>query len=213
METIAAPLIDCGVAALTLAGQTACGDRHLVKPFPNGALVAVVDGLGHGPEAAAVAALAVRTLESHAGESVISLVRRCHDRLRGTRGAVISLVSYSARDSTIMWLGVGNVEGVLLRRRDSTSQGRESLLLRGGVLGTELPALGAAVTPVSRGDILILATDGIRTEFAREVILTDPTQKIADRILASHRKPTDDALVLVSRYLGDKRRCHEDADS
>jgi negative regulator of sigma-B (phosphoserine phosphatase) len=204
METVNAPLIDCAVAALTLAGQAASGDRHLVKPFPNGALVAVVDGLGHGPEAAAVAALAVRTLERHAEQPVISLVKRCHETLRGTRGAVMSLASYSARDSTLIWLGVGNVEGVLLRQPHKTDQDRESLLLRGGVLGTQLPALTAAVIPVRRGDILILASDGIQTEFAREVIVTDPTQKIADRILAEYRKTTDDALVLVSRYLGDE---------
>ena len=59
----------------------------------------------------------------------------------------------------------------------------------------------AAVIPVRWGDILILATDGIRSDFARDVIVTDPVQRIADRILAEHRKGTDDALVLVSRYL------------
>lgn len=209
METIKAPLIDCGVAALTLEGQSASGDRHLVKPFPHGVLVAVVDGLGHGPEAAEAAELAVRTLESHAEQPVISLVKRCHDILRGTRGAVMSLASYSADDSTIMWLGVGNVEGVLLRQPHKTNQDRESLLLRGGVLGTQLPPLSAAVVPVSWGDILILASDGIRTAFAGGVIMTDPPQRIADRILAEHKKATDDALVLVSRYLGGESRCHE----
>jgi phosphoserine phosphatase RsbX len=173
----------------------------MVKPFPEGILVAVVEGLGHGPEAAAAAAEAVRTLESHPEQPVISLVKRCHEALRGTRGAVMSLASYSARHSTMMWLGVGNVEGVLLRRPDKLHEERESLLLRGGVLGTRLPALTAAVIPVRWGDILILATDGIRSDFARDVIVTDPVQRIADRILAEHRKGTDDALVLVSRYL------------
>jgi serine/threonine protein phosphatase PrpC len=187
-----------------MAGQTACGDRHLVKPLPDGVLVAVVDGLGHGPEAGDAAALAVRTLESHAEQPVISLVKQCHEALRGTRGVVMSLASYRARDSTMMWVGVGNVEGVLLRRSDKTHADRESLLLRGGVVGTQLPALTAAVIPVRWGDILILASDGIRSEFARDVIVSDPAQKIADRILAEHRKATDDALVLVSRYLSDK---------
>jgi phosphoserine phosphatase RsbX len=188
-----------------MVGQAASGDRHLAKPFPGGVLVAVVDGLGHGPEAAAAAALAVRTLESSAEQTVISLVERCHSTLRGTRGAVMSLASYSARNSTMVWLGVGNVEGVLLRRPGTRHEERQSLLLRGGVLGTRVPALTAAVIPVKWGDILILASDGIRGEFAGDVIVTDPPQKIADRILAEHGKTTDDALVLVSRYLGGKR--------
>jgi phosphoserine phosphatase RsbX len=183
-----------------MVGQAASGDRHLVKPFPDGVLVAVVDGLGHGPEAAAAAAL-----ESYAEQPVISLVERCHKTLRGTRGAVMSLASYSARESTMAWVGVGNVEGVLLRRPGTLRAGRESLLLRGGLVGTQVPALTAAVLPVRWGDILILASDGIRREFAGDVIVTDPPQKIADRILAEHGKTTDDALVLVSRYLGRKR--------
>jgi phosphoserine phosphatase RsbX len=188
-----------------MVGQAASGDGHLVKPFPDGVLVAVVDGLGHGPEAAAAAALAVRTLESYAEQPVISLVERCHKTLRGTRGAVMSLASYSARESTMAWVGVGNVEGVLLRRPGTLRVGRESLLLRGGLVGTQVPTLTAAVIPVKWGDILILASDGIRREFAGDVIVTDPPQKIADRILAEHGKTTDDALVLVSRYLGRKR--------
>lgn len=185
-----------------MAGQVTSGDRHLVTPFPGGVLVAVVDGLGHGPEAAEAAAQAVRTLESHPEQPVISLVKRCHEALRGTRGAVMSLASYSARDSTMIWLGVGNVQGVVLQRPHKMHERRESLLLRGGVLGTQLPALTAAVVPVRWGDILILATDGIRSEFARNVIVTDPVKTIADRILTEHTKGTDDALVLVSRYLG-----------
>jgi hypothetical protein len=64
--------------------------------------------------------------------------------------------------------------------------------------------VSAEVVPVRRGDILILATDGIRSEFTRGVIVTDPIQKIADRILADHGNATDDALVLVSRYLGSR---------
>jgi negative regulator of sigma-B (phosphoserine phosphatase) len=204
MEAVSAPLIEWGVGARTLAGQSASGDRYLVKPFPCGVLVAVVDGLGHGVEAAMAASLAVRTLESHAEQSVILLMKGCHEKLRGTRGAVMSLASFSARDGTMTWLGVGNVEGLLVHRSDRGHEPSDSLLLRGGVVGTQLPALSAAVLPVRRGDILILASDGIRREFARTVITTDPTQKIADRILADHAKSADDALVLVSRYLGDE---------
>ena len=62
------------------------------------------------------------------------------------------------------WLGVGNVEGVLIRADTRATPAAESVLLRGGVVGYQLPALQASVVPVSRGDLLILATDGIRKE-------------------------------------------------
>jgi negative regulator of sigma-B (phosphoserine phosphatase) len=203
MEALTATLIEAGAAGLALDGQSSSGDRCVVKPFPAGALVAVVDGLGHGEEAAEAAARAVHTLERNAEESVIALVKRCHEELRGTRGAVMSLASFSARDSTVTWMSVGNVDGRLLRRGDRRREAKESLLLRGGVVGVQLPPLGAAVLPIATGDTLILATDGIHREFDRAVNPVDSPQNVADCILAEHRRATDDALVLVVRYRGE----------
>lgn len=196
------PLIEWGVAALTLPGQSKSGDRHVVQPVPNGVLVAVIDGLGHGDEAATAAKIAVTTLERYAHESVISLLRRCQETLRETRGVVMSLALFNALDRTMTWLGVGNVEGRLLRVDPNASPQCEFLLLRGGVVGGQLPPLYASLFPVMAGDMLIFVTDGVDAPLIQEVILSDPPQQIADRILAKYSKGTDDALVLVARYLG-----------
>jgi hypothetical protein len=54
-----------------------------------------------------------------------------------------------------------------------------------------------------RGDTLIFATDGVRSDFASEHLAhDDPPQQLADRILARWGTKTDDALVLVARYVG-----------
>ena len=196
------PLIEWGVAARPLEGEVESGDLYVVKPFPKGVLVAAVDGLGHGPEAAAAARSAVAILKDYAHEPVISLLRRCHERLIRTRGAVMSLASFNALDSTMTWLGVGNVEGLLLRADAAADPPRENVLLRSGVVGCQLPALHAAILPVTRGDVLILATDGIRSGFAEDVSLSDPPQRIAEHILARRATGMDDALVVVARYLG-----------
>src|SRR5882672_3326043 len=82
-------LIEWGVATLALPGEAQSGDLYLVKPVGTGVLVAVVDGLGHGAEAATVAQAAVTALERHATESPLRLIERCHRALQGTRGAVI----------------------------------------------------------------------------------------------------------------------------
>jgi hypothetical protein len=196
------PLIEWGVAAQPLEGEAESGDLHVVQRFPKGVLVAAVDGLGHGPEAAAATRSAVAILKDYAHEPVISLLRRCHERLIRTRGVVMSLASFNALDNTMTWLGVGNVEGALLRADAKASPARESILLRGGVVGCQLPALHTATLPVTRGDVLILATDGIRGGFVEEVTLSDPPQQIAEHILARRATGMDDALVLVARYLG-----------
>ncbi len=194
--------IEWAVAARALQGEELSGDGHVVRPHAEGVLVAVVDGLGHGHQAAHATRKAVETLEAHAGESVIALMDRCHDALRSTRGAALSLASFSVRDSGMSWLGVGNVEGVLLRGRTTNRHRMESLILRGGVVGIQVPALHGSLVQIHRGDMLIFATDGIRYGFEQGVLAASPVQQTADRILKSHTRGTDDALVLVVRYLG-----------
>jgi phosphoserine phosphatase RsbX len=195
-------LIECGVAMTPIAGETESGDRCLVVPTDGSVLIAVIDGLGHGREAAKAAAVAAETLESCPSLSVTELLRRCHESMHATRGAAMSLASFSGQDRTLSWLGVGNVDGILLRRVPEDSVRDEKVLLRGGVVGLHLPPLRAAKLSVSAGDLLIFATDGIRPEFSSRVIRRDPPQRIADAICASHSKRNDDALVLVVRFTG-----------
>src|SRR5206468_11760132 len=94
--------IEWGSAGSALEGGQS-GDVHVVAPLPNGALVAVIDGLGHGAEAAAVAHVAARILQANAAEPVLALVQRCHEDLRKTRGVVMSLASFNAKDSSVTW--------------------------------------------------------------------------------------------------------------
>src|SRR5207245_4020510 len=170
---------------------------------PGGGVVARVVGLGHGAGAAEAGTAAVRSLERHGQAPIIPLIKACHQSLAGTRGVVMSVAEFDARAETMTWIGVGNVEGVLLRAQAAVSPRRESLLLRGGVVGAHLPALIAAIVPVTRGDTVIFATDGVRGDFTRENFAHgESPQPLADRLLAAWGTKTDDALVLVARYLG-----------
>lgn len=197
------PLLEVGVANVNFPGQAVCGDLHLVEFFPNGALVAVVDGLGHGQEAALAAQIAVAAIQEHADESVLALLKRCNEALCETRGAVMTLATFHEIDGTITWTGVGNVEAVLIRAEGQPNPPREYVLLHGGVVGNRLPPLRAFVLPVGPGDTLIMATDGIRSGFAEGLTAHDSPQRLAARILAHDAKGTDDALVLVARYQGE----------
>src|SRR5256885_10652057 len=104
----------------------------------------------------------------------------------------------------LTWLGVGNVEGLLVYGDGAARSGvrRASLAPRGGIVGSELPRLHPVVLPIAPGDTLFFATDGIREGFAEGLSPEAAPQQLADQILARHGKGTDDALVLVARYLG-----------
>lgn len=197
-----AKILEWGVAAAALPGQRESGDLHLVQDSPVGCLIAAVDGLGHGREAAAAARRAVGALASRRDDTVISLVRSCHRELAGTRGVTMSLAAFNASDDTMTWLAIGNVEGVLLRADPRSRRPMETILMRAGVVGLDLPRLQASVTAISPGDIVVLATDGIHRDFVQVIHPADQPQALAERVLRFHAKGTDDALVLAARYRG-----------
>ncbi len=198
----AGPLLEWGVAARPLPGEHESGDHFLVKTFPEGAAIAVVDGLGHGAEAAAAARRAVAAVEAAVRDPLLTLFRRCHDALVGSRGVVMSVASIDTRTSRVSWAGVGNVDAWLLHPHTHDGKARTSLVTRGGVLGREVPPLTPVSLPLDPGDILVFATDGIREGFIEGMSLEDAPQRAASRIMATHGKGTDDALVLVAKYLG-----------
>lgn len=194
--------MEYGVAKFILPGQGESGDRHLVCCGGDGVLIAVIDGIGHGEEAANAAEAAISILKTSAKEPVISLVERCHERLRSTRGVVLSLAFIDTLHGMMTWLGVGNVQGVLMRAGAQKGSVQEVLLLRGGVVGSQLPALQAAVLPIAMGDTLVFVTDGIRGEFVEGLSALESPQRAADKILKQHGRGNDDAIVLVVRLTG-----------
>ena len=195
-------MVEYGVAKAALSGQSESGDRHLVICNQKGVLIAAIDGLGHGEEAANAAEAAASILKAEADEPIISLVERCHENLRSTRGVVLSLASIDTSHSLITWLGVGNVQGVLMRYDTKRGNVLESLLLRGGVVGSQLPPLQATVLQIARGDTVYFVTDGVRRDFSQSLTALENPQRAADRILSKFRNGTDDALVLVARLTG-----------
>jgi serine phosphatase RsbU (regulator of sigma subunit) len=194
------PTLQWGVAAAPLPGQTESGDRSLVEPFQDGALVAVVDALGHGRRASQIATQAIETLTRHARDDVTTLILRCHEMLRERDGATVSLGSFDWRTHRVTWLGVGNVAGVLVPHAFQSEAPVRRLLVRGGVVGGDLPDLRPTVVALAPGDTLIIATDGIHEEFADELPGDLTPQPLAEHIFAHYAKSTDDALVLVARY-------------
>ncbi|MDB5397064.1 MAG: rsbX [Rhodospirillales bacterium] len=193
--------IDWGVAGCALGGAEVSGDLHMVVAHASGMLVGVADGLGHGAEAAVAAQAAARIFASHPGLPVDQLMVLCHEALRRTRGAVLSIASFDITAGSVEWVGVGNVEGILIRG-EAGPRARESLLLRGGVVGSRIPPLRAVTLRVDAGDTLIFATDGIGRQFVTTLPDDRSPQDLADDILRDHGKDTDDALVLVVRYRG-----------
>lgn len=192
--------IETAFATLPHPGQAESGDLSLSKRVGKGTLVAVVDGLGHGQEAASSAHAAIGAVDRYSREPLLDQVRRCHDALVGMRGVVLGLAFLDPQSATMTWLGVGNIGGVLLRADQASKPARVSLVPNAGFIGAEPTHPTTRVVSLALGDTVILYSDGIKDGFTESVVLANTPQEIADFIIARHVKGNDDALVLVARY-------------
>lgn len=199
---MAEPLLEWATATRLRPGESVTGDLAVLVPAPTGALIAAADGVGHGPAAARAARVAVREARLTAQVDLADVAQRCHRALRSTRGAALSLGLVVRARRSLTWLGVGNVEGRLMRVRSGSRSAHESLVLARGVPGHDLPELVPKTLPLRRGDLLIFATDGVAQCFADDLDVTGSTAEIAERIMDRHWKADDDAVSFVARYLG-----------
>lgn len=201
MAGVAIDPLDWSVASRS-ESSAAPGDGYWVQPVPGGVLVAVVDGMGHGEQAAAATREALRVLMGLAEATPAEQCRSCHAALRGSRGVALGISRFDLEANVLSWIGVGNVRGVLRHYPSSGTPSTEMMLQRRGILGRQLPSLIATNVTIQRGDLLVLATDGIRSDFEDEMAARGSAKRLADAILSRHAAPHDDALVLVARYLG-----------
>jgi phosphoserine phosphatase RsbX len=195
-------VLERGVAGQAHAGQDRSGDVAVFAASEQGGLVAVIDGLGHGDAAADAAEAAARILHEHVELPPQDLLQRCHEELRRTRGAVMTLAWFDLEERTMAWTGVGNVEARFVRAGDRSDARHASPVVLGGVVGYNLPQVRMATIPLEPGDAVALATDGVAADYSVSLESGIAAQELAERVLERHGKGSDDALAAVVRYLG-----------
>lgn len=206
MASVRAGELDWASASRPAALDSELGDACLVRSVENGMLIAVVDGLGHGHEAAAAAKRALLTIERSMQTLPSPLVVECHRALQSTRGVVMGLAHVDARAGSLTWVGVGDVHAMLCRASAHFSSRHDVrndvLFTHNGVVGRTLPPLRTVTRSLGVGDIVIVATDGLRGGFVPELRENEPVERIAADLLQRYATVSDDALVLVARYRG-----------
>lgn len=192
--------LEWATCATPFPGEERSGDAFLVQATAEGVLVAVVDGLGHGKEAADVAERALASLRGTGGQSLVASLTACHADLRGSRGVVMTLVAIDVDGCSLGWVAVGNVDAALMRLRPHAGMTKSwSVPMRGGVVGDRLPPLRESTVPLAAGDTLVMATDGVSAAFPDGVDLSLEGPALARRLHQRYARSDDDALVLVAR--------------
>src|SRR5262249_15610292 len=147
--------LEVGSDTRPATGQRVSGDVYAAVPFAQGTLLCLADGLGHGPEADAVAERVCSYARAHAGEPLPIVLPGMHRALSGTRGAAVSLLSVLTEERRALFAGVGNVELRALART------RIAPPTSPGIVGCRMRHVREWEYPLNDGDLLVLMTDGI----------------------------------------------------
>ena len=185
--------------SLTLR-ETDCGDTGVIKEFEGQCFLALVDVLGHGSEAHAVALIAQKYLEQNYSNELVDVMQGLHACLKGTRGAVAAICRLDTKSGELIFVGIGNITVRVLGPRASRFVSRD------GVVGYMMTTPREQTLKLFAGDVLVMYSDGIKEHFELSEspgILTGTAKSIAVGLLNQFGKKNDDASCIALRYLGD----------
>jgi hypothetical protein len=157
----------------------------------------VVDGLGHGPDAAEAAVEAVRIFNRFNGHQVTTLLDYIHGGLRSTRGAAISIARYDAAARKIVYAGIGNIAGIL-----AANGMVRRMVSMAGTAGFNARKIQSFDYPFDSG-LVILHSDGLQSQWTLDrypnLASFHPTL-IAAILYRDFNRGRDDATVLVCKW-------------
>ena len=200
-------------------GEPVCGDSLVLMEHGPLSFRVVIDGTGHGQIAHDISVEAAGAIEQALQEQLegvstatagtpefsaaaldalmVRVVEATHARIRGSRGAAMGMAAMDGRRRQLHFLGIGNTRILQLGYKGWEGVSRDGQL---GV-GYRPPAIQHfALHP---GDVILQASDGIRTSTLRGVRAKRPgaslnLEAIADQLLA-RSSFDDDVSVLLSQ--------------
>jgi hypothetical protein len=187
------PVVD-GIA-LAMAGEFASGDAWGSVSEGDFTTILLVDGLGHGDDAAAAANAAVRELSGSLDAS--AMLTRIHGALRATRGAAGAVARWNRRTGTVQYAGIGNIAATIVIDGQT-----RSLVSMPGILGHGVQRPRAFEYELPPGALLVMHSDGLRTGWDLTaypgVMRRDPLVTAA-LLIRDFERGRDDVSVVVAR--------------
>jgi anti-sigma regulatory factor (Ser/Thr protein kinase) len=184
-----------GVVCVPMRGETECGDHWQVVALRDRLALMLVDGLGHGPDAALAAATATRSFAACATFGHDVILSALDDGMRETRGAAVSVVTVEAVTKEVNFTGVGNVDARLVGEGPT-----QYLVPQNGIVGHGMPTLKPIRASWPSGGLLIMHSDGIVARWRLDAYQGARTLHpglLAGIIYRDFARERDDVTVLV----------------
>lgn len=189
-----------GVISQAMAGEPICGDAWSVSQGSGRVVVFVVDGLGHGPDAAAASRAALEAVQKNLHRDAPNLMEAVHGALRPTRGAAAAVALLQPESELCLFCGIGNIAASIRSAGKS-----RSMVSHNGILGHQVRKMQEFQYPFPKGALLIMHSDGIATHWdlaAYPGIEARHPALVSAALFRDHSRPRDDLTVLALRNEG-----------
>jgi anti-sigma regulatory factor (Ser/Thr protein kinase) len=192
---------EVAIAGEPYPGELISGDDAVYLPSESGFVAAVCDGLGHGPEAREASNKAVDSIARNRHLDLREILLAMNSEIAGTRGCVVSLARFDKQAGKLQCLSAGDVRSHLYHVRDAQFFTSTPLVIGGSDLS--LRRLRIEEAAVVRGAVFAMFTDGLESKTTLKGqldLLRRPAIVIAQHLMKTHVRGTDDALVFVARF-------------
>ena len=199
MEEQARPLrkLDYDFFVRPCLGERVSGDTVFFREREDVLFIAIIDVLGHGPEAHVVARQAEDYLAEKWSRDIIETMQGLHAEIKGTRGAAAGLAVLNIAAGELSYTGVGNT----VIRRFGPGNGR--LFSSEGIIGSHIRTPRIQRLQLAESDVLLLYTDGVEENFKLQEypqLVYQRARSITRTVIHRFGKMYDDATCIAVRY-------------
>jgi anti-sigma regulatory factor (Ser/Thr protein kinase) len=190
--------LELGIASAPKPGEDVSGDGWRLRSATDLDALLVVDGLGHGPEAAAAARAAIESFETAAGTELEGWIRAMHGAIASTRGAAVGIAVLDPGKERGCFAGIGNIAATVAHPEGR----RQSLMSHHGIVGHKLSSIRTIPFAFGRDSLLILHSDGLGTQWdlaAYPGLVPCHASLIAGVLFRDFWRGRDDVTVAVLR--------------
>jgi anti-sigma regulatory factor (Ser/Thr protein kinase) len=186
-----------GVICAEKRGEPVSGDSWALQQGRGRVIALVVDGLGHGLDAAEAARAAVEVVQAKPDLNATDLMDTMHAALRPTRGAAGAIAMLQPESELCTYCGIGNISGSI--RANGTSR---SMVSQNGTLGHQVRRIQEFQYPFPKGSLLVMHSDGVATHWdlaGYPGIEARHPAIVAAALFRDHSRNRDDLTVLTLR--------------
>ena len=186
-----------GAVCLPVQGEQVCGDAWAMQQYQQNTRLMVVDGLGHGPDAAAAANLAVAVFEKNVQRDLEELLEHIHAALRSTRGAALAVTEVDINQRSVRFAGLGNISGLIIN-----GESARNMVSHYGTAGLNMPKIQSFTYDWPLDGLLVLHSDGVTTKWTLADypgLACKDAALIAAVLFRDHQRQRDDSTVLVAK--------------